>query len=150
MIVPVEYHCLTPECALHLSKARFPEPIPCPICSTPLQAAPLSEADVELTDLERRVLGHYPFVLARPYYNMLKEADGRGKLDLLAYTFQNALKYLGLLVVGEYHASNLRLPEVISYSSTISTNHLSATGINSCGAPSPSLKHIDTHGNYLR
>ena len=43
---------------------------------------------------------------------MLDEQDGRGRLDLLAYTLQNALKYMGLLVVGEYHASDLRLPQL--------------------------------------
>ena len=50
--------------------------------------------------------------MALPYSRMLQEPDGRNRLELLAYTLQNALKYMGLLVVGEYHASDLRLPKL--------------------------------------
>lgn len=107
------YQCQTPNCALHLSGAAFPAPMPCPVCQAPLvevQAA--DEPSASRSDFEQRVLDRYPFVIALPYRNMLDEQDGRGRLDLLAYTLQNALKYMGLLVVGEYHASDLRLPQL--------------------------------------
>ena len=83
------------------------------MCQAPLvevQAA--DEPSAARSDFEQRVLDRYPYVIALPYRNMLDEQDGRGRLDLLAYTFQNALKYMGLLMVGEYHASDLRLPQL--------------------------------------
>ena len=87
--------------------------MPCPVCQAPLVEVPVAEEPAESrSDFEQRVLDRYPYVLALPYRNMLDEQDGRGRLDLLAYTLQNALKYMGLLVVGEYHTSDLRLPQL--------------------------------------
>lgn len=107
------FQCQTPDCALHLSGAAFPAPMPCPVCQAPLVEVPVAEElPVSRSDFEQRVLDRYPYVIALPYRNMLDEQDGRGRLDLLAYTLQNALKYMGLLVVGEYHASDLRLPQL--------------------------------------
>ena len=85
----------------------------CPVCQAPLvDVQATDEPTASRSDFEQRVLDRYPYVIALPYRNMLDEQDGRGRLDLLAYTLQNALKYMGLLVVGEYHASNLRLPQL--------------------------------------
>ena len=86
--------------------------MPCPVCQAPLiEVSVAEELPASRSDFEQRVLDRYPYVIALPYRNMLDEQDGRGRLDLLAYTLQNALKYMGLLVVGEYHASDLRLPQ---------------------------------------
>lgn len=107
------YQCQTPDCALHLSGAAFPTPMPCPVCQAALVEVPVAEEPpASRSDFEQRVLDRYPYVIALPYRNMLDEQDGRGRLDLLAYILQNALKYMGLLVVGEYHASDLRLPKL--------------------------------------
>ena len=107
------YQCQTPDCALHLSGAAFLAPMPCPVCQAALVEVPVAEeSSTSRSDFEQRVLDRYPYVIALPYRNMLDEQDGRGRLDLLAYTLQNALKYMGLLVVGEYHASDLRLPQL--------------------------------------
>ena len=107
------FQCQTPDCALHLSGAAFPAPMPCPVCQAPLvEVSVAEEPPASRSDFEQRVLDRYPYVIALPYRNMLDEQDGRGRLDLLAYTLQNALKYMGLLVVGEYHASDLRLPQL--------------------------------------
>ena len=109
----MSYQCKTPDCALHLSGAAFPAPMPCPVCQASLVEVKVTdEPSAGRSDFEQRVLDRYPYVIALPYRNMLDEQDGRGRLDLLAYTLQNALKYMGLLVVGEYHASDLRLPQL--------------------------------------
>ena len=87
--------------------------MPCPVCQAPLvDVQATDEPTASRSDFEQRVLDRYPYVIALPYQNMLNEQDGRGRLDLLAYTLQNALKYMGLLVVGEYRTSNLRLPQL--------------------------------------
>ena len=109
----LSYHCQTTDCAIHLSSATFPGPMPCPVCQAPLtKIKAVEEPSPNRTDFEQRVLDCYPYVIALPYRNMLDEQDGRSRLDLLAYTLQNSLKYMGLLVVGEYHASDLRLPQL--------------------------------------
>ena len=75
--------------------------MPCPVCQAPLvEVSVAEEPPASRSDFEQRVLDRYPYVIALPYRNMLDEQDGRGRLDLLAYTLQNALKYMGLLVVG--------------------------------------------------
>ena len=109
--------CPNPDCAVHEAGGLFPEAMPCVLCGTPLAEAriavdPVSSSGGARTDEERAIVEGYPYVMALPYSRMLQEPDGRNRLELLAYTLQNALKYMGLLVVGEYHASDLRLPKL--------------------------------------
>ncbi len=109
--------CPNPDCAVHQAGGLFPEPMPCVLCGTPLAEArivvdPVSSSGGARTEEEQAIVEGYPYVMALPYSRMLQEPDGRNRLELLAYTLQNALKYMGLLVVGEYHASDLRLPKL--------------------------------------
>ena len=109
--------CPNPDCAVHQAGGLFPEPMPCVLCGTPLAEArivvdPVSSSGGARTEEEKAIVEGYPYVMALPYSRMLQEPDGRNRLELLAYTLQNALKYMGLLVVGEYHASDLRLPKL--------------------------------------
>lgn len=109
--------CPNSDCAVHQAGGLFPEVMPCVLCGTPLAEAriavdPVSSSGGARTEEEKAIVEGYPYVMALPYSRMLQEPDGRNRLELLAYTLQNALKYMGLLVVGEYHASDLRLPKL--------------------------------------
>ena len=93
--------CPNPDCAVHEAGGLFPEAMPCVLCGTPLAEAriavdPVSSSGGARTDEERAIVEGYPYVMALPYSRMLQEPDGRNRLELLAYTLQNALKYMGL------------------------------------------------------
>ena len=68
----MNYQCPTPDCALHLSGAAFPAPMPCPVCKAPLVEVQVAdEPSASRSDFEQRVLDRYPYVIALPYRNML-------------------------------------------------------------------------------
>lgn len=54
------------------------------------------------SDFENEVISNYPYVIAYPFKRMLDEEHGRNKLELLAYSFLNLMKYVGLIPAIEY------------------------------------------------
>jgi tetratricopeptide (TPR) repeat protein len=61
---------------------------------------------------EQLLISQLPYVIAYPFKRMLEEPDGRNKLELLAYTFLNGLKYLGLVIASEYFNSPLKSAKI--------------------------------------
>ncbi len=96
------FYCTNTECAIHQKKKAFPAMMECPMCDSPLQRL------VEYSELDRKVIEEYPYVLAYPYKRMIEEIESRNKLELLAYTFLNGLKLLGLELASEYFQSSLK------------------------------------------
>jgi hypothetical protein len=98
------FKCPNSECAIHIKDKLFPAMMDCPICDFPLIK------EILITPFHKEVIERYPYVIAYPYQQMLEESAGRNQLEFLAYTFNNVLKYLGLLCASEYFNSKLRLP----------------------------------------
>jgi tetratricopeptide (TPR) repeat protein len=63
---------------------------------------------LEFTPFENEVISSYPYLIARPFYDLLNEKDSRMKCKLMVDTFTAVLKYLALQLASEY----LRAPEV--------------------------------------
>jgi tetratricopeptide (TPR) repeat protein len=94
------FKCPNVECAIHIKGKEFPAMMDCPLCDTPLENCST------LGDSEQKMINSLPYVIAYPYKRMLFETDARNKLELLAYTFLNGLKLLGLELATEYFYSN--------------------------------------------
>ena len=60
------------------------------------------ESDKAYSDFENDVISNYPYVITYPFKRMLDEEDGRNKLELLAYSFLNLMKYVGLILASDY------------------------------------------------
>jgi len=97
--------CINQNCAISISKASFPMAMNCPVCQNPLYEEIIKSA---ISKDEQQLISKLPYVIAFPYKRMLEETDGRNKLELLAYTFLNGLKFLGLVVASEYFNSTLK------------------------------------------
>ncbi len=98
-----QFICQTPSCAIAISKAEFPVTMNCPVCQTPLTEAvkSLSQKDLDL-------IASLPYVIAYPLKRTLLEKHEWTKINLLKDTFQNYLKYLGLLSASEFFNSELK------------------------------------------
>jgi tetratricopeptide (TPR) repeat protein len=101
----MNFLCSNQTCAISISKASFPISMNCPVCQNPLQEEVI-ESTISLD--EQLLISQLPYVIAYPFKRMLEEPDGRNKLELLAYTFLNGLKYLGLVIASEYFNSPLK------------------------------------------
>jgi len=101
----MNFFCNNQTCAISISKASFPISMNCPVCQNPLQEEVI-ESTISLD--EQLLISQLPYVIAYPFNRMVEEPDGRNKLELLAYTFLNGLKYLGLVIASEYFNSPLK------------------------------------------
>jgi hypothetical protein len=95
------YRCNTPKCLLHTHGIGLPTAQLCPSCRRPLA---VDEARM-MDEHDALIVREYPYVLALPYQRAILEQDVYRKLHLLAESFLNLLKYLGLLVASEYFYS---------------------------------------------
>lgn len=100
------YKCSNPNCTIHQRGKIFPAAMDCPLCDTPLVR------ELTLTAFQQEVVNTYPYVIAYPYKRMLDEPTGRQQLELLAFTFVNALKYVGLITASEYFNATIRSPKL--------------------------------------
>ena len=104
----MSYVCNNLQCSAPENKMGkvYPSAMECPFCDEPL------ESNVVYSELEVEILSQYPYVIAYPFERMLMEEDGRNKLELLAYTFLNGMKLLGLVVASEYFQSPLKSAKI--------------------------------------
>ena len=62
----------------------------------------------DFTPFEQEVVSAYPYLIARPFSDLLNETDPRVKCKLMVDTFTAILKYLSLQLASEY----IRVPEL--------------------------------------
>jgi len=62
----------------------------------------------EFTSFEQEVVSAYPYLIARPFSDLLSETDPRIKCKLMVDTFTAILKYMSLQLASEY----IRAPEL--------------------------------------
>jgi tetratricopeptide (TPR) repeat protein len=62
----------------------------------------------DFTPFEQEVVSAYPYLIARPFNDLLNETDPRMKCKLMVDTFTAILKYLSLQLASEY----IRVPEL--------------------------------------
>jgi len=62
----------------------------------------------EFTSFEQEVVSAYPYIIARPFSDLLSETDPRMKCKLMVDTFTAILKYMSLQLASEY----IRAPEL--------------------------------------
>ena len=62
----------------------------------------------EFTSFEQEVVSAYPYLIARPFSDLLSENDPRMKCKLMVDTFTAILKYMSLQLASEY----IRAPEL--------------------------------------
>ena len=98
----MNYFCPNTDCAIHQKGKPLPMKMDCPLCDTEVVAK------TAYSEEEERIINSYPYVIAFPFERMLLEEEGRNKLELLAYTFLNGMKFLGLVVASEYFQSPLK------------------------------------------
>ena len=55
-----------------------------------------------LTPFENEVIASFPYLIAKPFSDLLKENDARVKCKLMVDTFTAVLKYLALQLASEY------------------------------------------------
>ena len=67
---------------------------------------------IDLSPDDVALINSLPYVIAYPFKRMLDEADGRNRLELMAYSFLNLMKYIGLVVASEYFNSSIRSKEL--------------------------------------
>ena len=62
-----------------------------------------------LTSFENEVISTYPYIIAKPFADLLKEQDARMKCKLMVDTFTAVLKYMALQLASEYlRAENVK------------------------------------------
>jgi hypothetical protein len=106
-----KYVCITPNCAIALSKAVFPTLRNCPVCQQSLKE--VSE-NAEISDLDEKLISGLPYVIAYPLKRTLLEKHASIKINLFKDTFQNYLKYLGLIAASEFFNSSLKDKKMVA------------------------------------
>jgi hypothetical protein len=106
-----KYVCITPNCAIALSKAVFPTLRNCPVCQQSL--IEFSENAV-ISDLDENLISGLPYVIAYPLKRTLLEKHAWTKINLFKDTFQNYLKYLGLIAASEFFNSSLKDKKMVA------------------------------------
>ena len=56
----------------------------------------------QFSPFENEVMASYPYLIAKPFSDLLKETDARMKCKLMVDTFTSVLKYLALQLASEY------------------------------------------------
>jgi tetratricopeptide (TPR) repeat protein len=100
-----KFICVTTDCAIAISKAAFPTLMNCPVCQQSL--IEVSENAV-ISDLDENLISGLPYVIAYPLKRTLLEKHAWTKINLFKDTFQNYLKYLGLIAASEFFNSSLK------------------------------------------
>ncbi|MEN9303509.1 MAG: hypothetical protein RL264_1938 [Bacteroidota bacterium] len=100
-----KFICVTTDCAIALSKAAFPTLMNCPVC---LQSLKEVSENAEISDLDENLISGLPYVIAYPLKRTLLEKHAWTKINLFKDTFQNYLKYLGLIAASEFFNSSLK------------------------------------------
>ena len=98
------YKCTTPGCLLAESNAPFAAAINCPVCQQALVAETI---EVKVSEKEMDLITALPYVIAYPLKRTLEEQNYWKKINYFKDTFQNYLKYLGLLTASEFFNSQL-------------------------------------------
>jgi hypothetical protein len=62
----------------------------------------------QLTETEIALLQNLPYLIAYPLQDTFQQSDYEKKLHRLAYTFNNFLKYLGLISISEFFHSDFK------------------------------------------
>jgi len=78
------------------------------IISSSITPAPSNPNKKEFSSFEQEVVSTYPYLIARPFYDLLNETDSRMKCKLMVDTFTAILKYMSLQLASEY----IRAPEL--------------------------------------
>ena len=63
---------------------------------------------IEFSSFEQEVISSYPYLIARPFSDLLNETDSRMKCKLMVDTFTAIIKYMSLQLASEY----IRAPEL--------------------------------------
>ena len=107
----MNYSCQTPNCAIALSKATFPVAMNCPVCQQSL-VEEKKESEISIGD--EVLINSLPYVIAYPLKQTLLEKHAWSKINLFKDTFQNYLKYLGLLSASEFFNSELKDKKMVA------------------------------------
>jgi hypothetical protein len=67
----------------------------------------------QLSEEESRLLDKLPYLIAYPLQDTFQQSDYEKKLHRLAYTFNNFLKYLGLISISEFMHSDFKSRKMI-------------------------------------
>jgi len=105
-----QYVCVTPSCAIGISKATFPTAMNCPVCQVPLT---LQTNESILSEEDEQLIASLPYVIAYPLKETLLQTDYEKRLHRLGYTFINFLKYLGLISISEFFNSDLKNRRIV-------------------------------------
>jgi tetratricopeptide (TPR) repeat protein len=76
--------------------------------SSSLTSPTFTSEKKDFTSFEQEVISAYPYLIARPFSDLLNETDPRMKCKLMVDTFTAILKYLSLQLASEY----IRVPEL--------------------------------------
>jgi tetratricopeptide (TPR) repeat protein len=104
------YICINSNCIISQSKASFPSEGNCPLCQQALKE--LSIAPI-LNHQDEQLIASLPYVIAYPLQDTFQQSDYEKKLHRLAYTFNNFLKYLGLISISEFIHSDFKSRKMI-------------------------------------
>ena len=78
------------------------------VISSSLTQTTVNSDKKEFTSFEQEVVSAYPYLIARPFSDLLSETDPRMKCKLMVDTFTAILKYISLQLASEY----IREPEL--------------------------------------
>ena len=70
--------------------------------------AAISAMEPDLGEVEQRIIGTYPILIARPFRDLVRQTDIVRKSRIFVDVLTNTLKYLALVVETEYLRSELR------------------------------------------
>ena len=78
------------------------------VISSSLTQTTVNSDKKEFTSFEQEVVSAYPYLIARPFSDLISETDPRMKCKLMVDTFTAILKYMSLQLASEY----IRAPEL--------------------------------------
>ena len=76
--------------------------------SSSLNSSASNSNKIEFSSFEQEVISSYPYLIARPFSDLLNETDSRMKCKLMVDTFTAIIKYMSLQLASEY----IRAPEL--------------------------------------
>lgn len=76
--------------------------------NSPLISTASNSNKKEFSSFEQEVISSYPYLIARPFSDLLNETDSRMKCKLMVDTFTAIIKYMSLQLASEY----IRAPEL--------------------------------------
>ena len=106
----MSFICKNTDCSAPENKKGkvYPSAMECPFCDAPLvEVFSFNETDLKL-------INNLPYVIAYPLKRAIAEKHAWTKINLLKDTFQNYLKYLGLLTASEFFNSSLKDKKMVA------------------------------------